>query len=169
MGHISEYHSWSEQQFILGKDHEANLHYVKNNLWNSVGLFFHETGKLISEQKEITGVNTKCFKDASEMSTSLLCEKAYRITNAKVYVSSDSVLCVGKMGDDPIATWKNKIKWYSENDHFKDMNRIDGTPTEFDCKMFPEIMTLGLLEKIQSLMRDLQCKPEHFTDNVQRH
>ena len=42
----------------LGQDHEANLRYVKNNLWNSVGLLFHETGKLISEQKEITGVRT---------------------------------------------------------------------------------------------------------------
>ena len=44
------------------------------------------------------------------MSMSSLCEKAYQITNAKTYVFSDSVFCVGKMGDDPIATWKDKIK-----------------------------------------------------------
>ena len=42
----------------LGKDHDANSHYVKNHLWNRVGLLFDETGKLISEQKEITGVST---------------------------------------------------------------------------------------------------------------
>ena len=70
------------------------------------------------------------------------------------------------MGDDPIATWKSKIKWYSENNHFKDMNRIDGMPTEFEWKIFPGITTLGLLEKIQSLMRDLQCEPEHFKDRI---
>ena len=35
----------------LGQDHDANLHYVKNHLWNGVGLYFHDTGKLISEQK----------------------------------------------------------------------------------------------------------------------
>ena len=40
----------------LGQDCEANLRYVKNNLWNSVGLLFNETGQLISEQQEITGV-----------------------------------------------------------------------------------------------------------------
>ena len=34
----------------LGQDHEANLRYAKNNLRNTVGLLFHETGKLISEQ-----------------------------------------------------------------------------------------------------------------------
>ena len=42
------------------------------------------------------------------------------------------------------------------------MNRIDGMPTEFEWKVFPGITTLGLLEKIQSLMRDLQCEPEHL-------
>ena len=149
----------------LGQDHDANLHYVKSH-WNSVGQLFNETGKLISEQKEITGVSTIAFKDATWMSTSLLCEKAYRITNAKVCVFSDSVLCVGKMGDDPIATWKNKTKWYFENNHLKDLNRIDGKPTEFEWNIFTGIITLGLLEKIQSLMRDLQCKPEHFTDRI---
>ena len=36
--------------FLNGQDYEANLRYVKNNLWNSVGQLFRETGKLISEQ-----------------------------------------------------------------------------------------------------------------------
>ena len=38
----------------LGQDHDANLRFVKNHLWNRVGQLFIETGKLISEQKEIT-------------------------------------------------------------------------------------------------------------------
>ena len=75
-----------------------------------MGQLFNETGKLISEQKKITAVSTIKLKDATWMSTSLLCEKTYQITNAKAYVVSDSVPCVGKMGD---------------------MNRIDGMPTEF--------------------------------------
>ena len=86
-----------EQRIHLGQDCEANLRYVKKNLWNSVGLLFHETEKLISEQQEITGVSAFGFKDATWMSTSLMCEKAYQITNAKAYVFSDSVLC-GKSG-----------------------------------------------------------------------
>ena len=39
-----------------------------------MGFLFHETGKVTSEQ-EITGVSTKGFKDATWMSTSLVCEK----------------------------------------------------------------------------------------------
>ena len=52
------------------------------------------------------------------------------------------------------------------NNHFKDMSRIDGRPTEFEWKIFPGITTLGLLKKIQGLMRDLQCEPEHFNDRI---
>ena len=92
----------------LGQDYEANLRFVKNHFWNSVGQLFNETGKLISEQTEITGINTNNFKELTSMSTSLLCSRAHQITNAKTYVFSDSVLCVGKMGDDPIATRKSK-------------------------------------------------------------
>ena len=100
------------------------------------------------------------------MSTSLLCEQAYRFTNAQTHVFSGSVLCVGKMGHDPIPTWKSKIKWYSENNHFKDMNRIDGMPTEFEWKIFPGITALGLLEKIQKIMTDLQCELENFKGRI---
>ena len=39
----------------LGRDHDANLHYVKNHLLNSAGLF-PWNWKLISEHQEITGV-----------------------------------------------------------------------------------------------------------------
>ena len=82
-------------------------------------------------KKQITGINTFDFQDATWTSTSLLCEKAYLFTNAKTYVFFDSVLCVGEMGDNLIATWISKIEWHSENNHFKDMNRIDRMPTEF--------------------------------------
>ena len=68
----------------------------RKNLWNRVELLFHETGKLISEQKEITGVSIVGFKDATWISTSSLCEKACQISNVKTYVFSDSVLFVEK-------------------------------------------------------------------------
>ena len=109
----------------LGQDHEANLRYVQNHFWVSVGLLLNENEKLIGEQKEITVVSTINFKDCEWMSTSLWCSKAYQITNAKAHVFSDSVLCVGKMGDDPIATWKSKIRRFSEN---ADGVRVENIP-----------------------------------------
>ena len=126
---------------------------MKNHLWNSTEKLFNETGKLISDDTEVTGVNTINFKELTWMSISLLCSRAHQITKARTNVCSDSVLCVGKMGDDLLATWKSKIKWHSDTNHFKDMNRIDIVPTEFEWKIFPRTTTLGLIEKIQSLMR----------------
>ena len=71
------------------------------------------------------------------------------------------------MRDEPIEAWKNKIRWYLENNHLKDLNRIDGKPTEFEWKIFPGFTTLlGLLEEIQKLMKDLQCEPEQFNDRI---
>ena len=109
----------------LGQDHEANLRYVQNHFWVSVGLLLNENEKLIGEQKEITVVSTIIFKDCEWTSTSLWCSKAYQITNAKAHVFSDSVLCGGKMGDDPIATWKSKIGRFSEN---ADGVRVENIP-----------------------------------------
>ena len=44
----------------------------------------------------ITGVSTMNVKELTWMSTSLLCSRPYRITNAKTNVFSDSVLRLGK-------------------------------------------------------------------------
>ena len=66
------------------------------------------------------------------------------------------------MGDDPTATWKSKTKRHPENNHVKDMNRIDGMPTELEWKIFSGITTFGLFEKIQSQMRDLQWELENL-------
>ena len=52
------------------------------------------------------------------------------------------------------------------NNHFKDMNRIDGMPTEFEWKIFQRITVFGFLEKIRKLVTDLQCGPEHFKGRI---
>ena len=100
-----------------------------------MGLLFHETGKLISEQKEITGVSTIDFKEPAWMSTSSLCSKAYQITNAKAYVFSDSVLCVGKwetillqLGRVIMVFGKQSLQGYESNRRYADRARVDNVP-----------------------------------------
>ena len=131
------------------------------------GQSFNETGKVISEQKR----NHWC--------------KHYKIQ--RFCVDVDKAYCVKRLVRSPTpkptssrtlcsvweyGTWslsrlgRAQLNGIRENNHFKDMNRIDGMPTVFEWKIFPGITTLGLLEKIQSLMRDLQCEPEHITDRI---
>ena len=82
----------------LGSDHDVNLGHVKNSLWRSTGQLFGETEKLISGQTNTTGISLIDSKDLRWISTCLLHSRAYQFAKAKVYVFSDSVLCLGKMG-----------------------------------------------------------------------
>ena len=49
------------------------------------------------------------------MSTSILHSRAYQYPTAKAYVFSVSVLCLWKMADDPVESWKKQTQWYSDN------------------------------------------------------
>ena len=128
----------------LGKDYDTNLRSVKHSLWKTTEQFFRETEKLISGQTETTGISLINFQDLRWVSTSLLHSRAYQYATAKVYVFSDSVLCLGKMGNDLVESWKNQnqIQWYSENDYFSELNRIDGQPMEFEWKIFQGFTTV---------------------------
>ena len=67
---------------------------MRNNLWDSVGLLFCETGKLISEhEKSLVSVSTIIFKYATWMSTSLLCGKPSLPTPPTPKPTSSPTLC----------------------------------------------------------------------------
>ena len=147
----------------LGQDNDANFRYVKNTLWKTAGQLFRETEKLVRGQTETSGISTIVFQDSMWMSTGLLHSRAYQYSTAKAHVFSDSVLCLGKMGEDPIESWKSKIQWYSENNYFRELTRIDGHPIKFEWQIFPGLTSMGILKQIQQMMRELQCEPENFT------
>ena len=136
----------------LGKYYDMNLRFVKNYLWKTTGQFFRETEKLISGHSETAGISVIDFQDLRWMSTSLLHSRAYQCSTAKVYVFSDSVLCLGKMGDNLVESWKKQIQWYPDHNYFSELNRIDGQPMEFAWKIFPGFTTVGILNKIQQMM-----------------
>ena len=125
-----------------------------------------ETEKLISGQTQTTGTSLINFQDLRWVSTRLLHSRTNQYSIAKVYVFLDSVLCLGKMGDDPVESWKKQIQWYSDNIYFSELNRIDGQPLEFEWKIFPGFPTVGILNQIQQMMRELQCEPENFTGRI---
>ena len=70
------------------------------------------------------------------------------------------------MGNDPVESWKKQVQWYSENDYFSELNRIDGQLMEFEWKIFPGFDTVGILNKMQQMMGELQCEPENFTGRI---
>ena len=69
---------------------------------------------------------------------------------------------------------RKQIQWYSDNNYFSELNRIDGQPVEFEWKISPGFTTVGILKQMQQMMEELHCEPENFTGriifvDVQRH
>ena len=136
----------------LGRVSLENLRITKNQLLKSVRQLFKVTAKLIKDQTEISGLTMIGYEEPTWRSTTLLCDKAIEITNAKTFVCAESVLCLGSISDQPVEAWKNKIKWYLENLYLKDLNRNDGPS--------PGFTTLGILEEIQKFVTELHCELE---------
>ena len=130
----------------LGQVYDQNLRFVKNHFWSSLQKLFKETEKLIKNQTEIIGV------DYTLSATSMLCDRIHQISNTKTYVFADSALCQGGIKENPNEAWKEKIKWYFESNHLKELFRIDGESIEFEWQNFSRFTTFGLLEQIQDFM-----------------
>ena len=75
----------------LGRDNMENLRFTKNQLLKSVQQLFQVTEKLIMDQTEIGGLTTIDYEEPAWRLTSLLCDNAYEITNAKN-------LCLRRLG-----------------------------------------------------------------------
>ena len=68
-----------------------------------------ETETPVNGQTETASTSLISLRDSRWMPRSLLHTRVYEYSTAKAYVFTDSVLCVGIMGDDPVESWKSKI------------------------------------------------------------
>ena len=88
----------------MGKNYLENLHSTKNTGKDlTMKQMFHMSEKLIAEQAdEIYGMNTINWEDSSWKHFSLIGdEEVISLSHAKVCVFSDSVVCLGRMNENP--------------------------------------------------------------------
>ena len=104
-------------------------------------------------------------------------EQVISLLHTKVYVFSDSVLCLGKMNENPQSNiaWEDRLTWFKSSPECRALDRIDGEPMELEWNIFPGFTTLQLVREVQELLSTLSVEPEkfHWTDylhvDVQRH
>ena len=92
------------EAIFLGKGYSENLHSVRNtDKRPTVQKLFNVTQKKIRNQNlEISGVSELSWRTSTWVRLSLVNdEEVIKLRKAKVQVSSDSVLCVGKMREFP--------------------------------------------------------------------
>ena len=89
-------------------------------------------------------------------------EKVINLQRTKVYVFSDSVLCLGRIHQHP----ESNEAWDMTEKSYRDYDSINGDPTEFERNIFPGFTTLQLCGKINDILSDLGQTPETFTGRI---
>ena len=95
-------------------------------------------------------------------------ETVINLQRTKVYVFSDSVLCLAKIHQHPESNeaWKNRIARVKAENGCRDYDGINGEPTEFEWNIFPGFTTLQLCGKVNDLLSDLGDTPESITGRI---
>ena len=109
------------------------------------------------------------WEDSSWKYLSLVgAEEIINLLHTKVYVFSDSVLCLGNINENPQSNiaWEDRLTWFKSSSEYRTLDRIDGEPMEFEWNIFPEFTTLQLCHKVQELLSRLSITPEKFTGRI---
>ena len=87
------------------------------------------------------------WEDSSWKQLSLVSdEEVISLSHSKVHVFSDSVLCLGKVHQNPTsnAFWEEKLSWFKDSPQYKSLDTI--------WNIFPGFTTLQLIRKVQEFM-----------------
>ena len=158
-----------EASVFMGKNYSEILHSIKNTEDLTMKQMFDISEKLITEQSdEIYGINLISWEDSSWKYLSLIGgEEVVSLSRAKVYVFSDSVLCLGKMNQNPlsIVVWEDKLTLFKSSSQHRALDKIDGEPMEFEWNIFPGFTTLHLCHKVQKFMNKMS-DPDQFQGRI---
>ena len=112
---------------------------------------FDISTRLVSEQNEIPGLETFGWENHSWKYLSLIGdERVINLQRTMVYVFSDSVLCLRKIFENPESNdaWEQRLGWIKSSQNYRNFDRIDGEPMEFEWNVFPGFNTLQVSEEV---------------------
>ena len=154
---------------FMGKNFSTIQNFIKNSEDLTLKQMFDVTAQLVNEQEEIHGLDNIHWEKNSWKRLSLIGdETVINLQSTKIYVFSDSVLCLGRILQHPESNeaWKNRIAGVMSEKSYRDYDAINGEPTEFEWNIFPGFTTLQLCGKINVLLSDLGQTPETFTGRI---
>ena len=146
-----------EASVLMGKNYSDNLPSIKKTGENlTLKQMFEISEKLILEQSdEIFGVSQIGWESSPWKQLSLVNdEEVINLLHAKVFVFSDSVLCLGKVNQDPTSNtaWEQQLDWFKSSSQYRTLDTIDGEPMEFEWNIFPGFTTLQFCNKVQEFL-----------------
>ena len=167
-----------ESATFMGKNFQNNQNSIVNTTDLTLKKMFDISAKLVGEQDEISNVDAIHWEKHSWKYLSLIGDETIiNLQRAKVYVFSDSVLCLAKIHQHPKSneSWKDRIGWITTSQSYRDCDGISGEPTEFEWNIFPGFTTLQLCGKVTDLHEQIRRNTRNFHRknsiyvDVQRH
>ena len=154
---------------FMGKNFSTIPNFIMNSEDLILKQMFDITAKLVSDQGEINGLdNIRNGKNSWRQLSLIGDETVINLQRTRVYVFSDSVLCIGRILQHPDSNeaWKNRVAGVISEKSYRDFDAIDGESTEFEWNIFPGFTTLQLCGKINDQLSDLGEAPETFTGRI---
>ena len=154
---------------FMGKNFSTIQSVVKNHERLTLKQMFDVTAQLVNNQEEIKCLDKLLYGKNSWTHLSLIGDEVViNLQCTKVYVFSDSVLCLGKVLQHPESNeaWKNRVAGVRAARSYRDYDAINGESTEFEWTIFPGFTTLQLCDKISDLLSHLGQTPESFTGRI---
>ena len=158
-----------ESAVFMGKNYLDNCHSITNTKDLTLKQMFDISARLVSDKDEISGMETNGWENHSWKYMSLIGDdRVIDLQRTKVYVFSDSVLCLGKIFENTQSNdaWEERLGCFKSSPVHRNFDRINGGPMEIEWNIFPGFKTLQLTEKVKSLLLRLGETPENFTGRM---
>ena len=154
-----------EASVFMGKNYSENVHSIKNTGNNLIFKKMLDISEklIVGQSDEIFGVSQISWESSPWKQLSLVNdEEVISLSHAKVYVFSDSVLCLGNLTQNPASNtvWEEKLSWFKDLPQYRTLDTIEGEPMEFEWNIFPGFTTLQLVDKVQEFMNKMGDPPQ---------
>ena len=112
-----------ESAVFMGKYYLNNCQSIVNTTDLTLKQMFDISTRLVSEQDEISGLETIGWENHSWKYLSLIGdERIINLQRTKVCIFSDSVLCLGKIFENPESNkaWEQRTGWITTSQSYRD-------------------------------------------------
>ena len=137
---------------FMGKSYSTMRNVLQNEKRITLNQMFDITAQMINNDEEIYCLDKIEYQRNIWTKLSLINDPVViGLQSTKVYVFSDSVLCLGKVLQHPECNevWKNRVAGVRAEKNYSDFDDVKGESAEFEWNIFPGFTTLQLCDKNQ--------------------
>ena len=126
---------------FMGNNFSTIQNFIKNHEDLTLKQMFDVIAQLVNDQEEIHGLDKMHWeKNSWRRLSQIRNDTVINLQRTKVFVFSDSVLCLGRILEHPDSneSWKKRIEGVKSVRSYRDYDGINGEPTEFEWNIFQQ-------------------------------